>query len=87
METFLGQFVVADINSKDVIERYAEIAIFSQGKLSTRPLGKSARNMGKNDLWIAATASVTNAKLLTMDKDFNHLDGVYLDLELITLVR
>ena len=25
----------------------------------------TARNMGKNDLWIAATASVTNATLLT----------------------
>jgi len=45
MEAFLSQFVVADINSKDVIERYAEIAIFSQGKLQHRPLRTSARNM------------------------------------------
>jgi predicted nucleic acid-binding protein len=35
--------------------------------------------MGKNDLWIAATASVTNSALITTDKDFEHLDGVYLD--------
>ena len=29
--------------------------------------------MGKNDLWIAATASAATATLLTTDKDFNHL--------------
>jgi len=37
--------------------------------------------MGKNDLWITATAHVTNATLLTMDKDFQHLKDVYLELE------
>lgn len=36
--------------------------------------------MGKNDLWIAATASVTNTTLITTDKDFVHLDNVYLKL-------
>ena len=36
--------------------------------------------MGKNDLWIAATVSVTNATLVTTDKDFNHLDKTYLKL-------
>ncbi len=40
----------------------------------------SARNMGKNDLWIAATAHVLGAKLLTTDADFNHLNEVFLDL-------
>ncbi len=34
--------------------------------------------MGKNDLWIAATASVLNAKLLTTDHDFDHLDSIFL---------
>ncbi len=29
--------------------------------------------MGKNDLWIAATASVMQARLLTTDKDFDKL--------------
>jgi len=41
--------------------------------------------MGKNDLWIAATASATSAKLLTSDQDFLHLDEVYLDLALIKI--
>lgn len=38
----------------------------------------TARNMGKNDLWIAATASVTHATLLTTDQDFRHLHKKYL---------
>jgi tRNA(fMet)-specific endonuclease VapC len=37
--------------------------------------------MGKNDLWIAATASVLGAKLLITDADFEHLAGVFLDLQ------
>jgi predicted nucleic acid-binding protein len=41
--------------------------------------GMSARNMGKNDLWIAATASVLKAKLLTTDRDFDHLDSEFLE--------
>jgi predicted nucleic acid-binding protein len=34
--------------------------------------------MGKNDIWIAATASVLNATLLTTDGDFAHLNSVFL---------
>ena len=32
----------------------------NQGKLKDKPFNNSPRNMGKNDLWIAATASVFN---------------------------
>jgi len=87
VERFLKQCVVADINSLDVIEKYGEIDGYSQGKLKHKPLKNTSRNMGKNDLWIAATASVTNATLLTTDKDFTHLNGVYLNLSLISLIR
>ena len=70
-----------DINKDPIIRRYAEIDSFSQGKNSSRPLpaGLTSRNMGKNDLWIAATASVLNASLLTTDRDFDHLHGQFLD--------
>ena len=64
----------------NIIKRYAEIDAFSQDKLKNRPLNYSARNMGKNDLWIAATASVLNIPLMTTDNDFNHLDKVFLKL-------
>ncbi len=39
--------------------------------------------MGKNDLWIAATAALTDARLLTSDRDFDLLDNVFLSLELV----
>jgi len=39
--------------------------------------------MGKNDLWIASTASVLKLKLLTTDQDFNHLNKLFVDLELV----
>ena len=77
--------VVTDINTRDVISKYGEIDAFSQGKLSNNNLGMTSRNMGKNDLWIAATASVLNAQLITTDKDFTHLNHVYLDLILLNL--
>ena len=81
LNNILNSLIITDINSRDVIEAYAEIDAFSQGKLKERPLNTSARNMGKNDLWIAATAHVTKATLLTMDRDFEHLKGEYLELE------
>ena len=84
-EEFLQQFLIADINVETIIQRYAEIDAYSQGKLAGKPLSLSgsARNMGKNDLWIAATASVLQAKLLTLDHDFDHLKNVFIELEKI----
>ena len=84
LDTFLNKFIIADINFTAIVDKYAEIDAFSQGKLQSHQLKTSARNMGKNDLWIAATASVLNATLLTMDKDFLHLDKYFINLELIT---
>jgi tRNA(fMet)-specific endonuclease VapC len=73
-------FTIIDINIEDIIQKYAQIDAFSQGKLPNRPLNVSARNMGKNDLWIAATASVYGMQLLTADADFQHLDTSFLTL-------
>ena len=80
-------FLITDIYDEKIIHRYAEIDAFSEGRLQSNPLGMSARNMGKNDLWIAATASVLGLTLLTTDKDFHHLDGVYLDLAFVDLTQ
>ena len=35
--------------------------------------------MGKNDLWIAATASALNIPLLTNDGDYDHLNGIMIE--------
>lgn len=80
LEELMGDFYPADIFSEEIIDCYAEIDAFSQGKLHNTPLALTARNMGKNDLWIAASAHVLGAKLITTDSDFDHLNRVYLDL-------
>ena len=68
------------INNYEFIERYVEIDTFSLGKHPTKALSSSAKTMGKNDLWIAATASLLGASLITTDADFDHLNGVFFDL-------
>jgi predicted nucleic acid-binding protein len=72
-------FFVIDTIEGFVVDRYAEIDAFSQGKLPGRKLDCSARNMGKNDLWIAAVASTLNATLITIDGDFDHLNERFLN--------
>ena len=87
--TLLGELLrklpVVDINNEQIIQRYAEIDANSLSKDRKRPLpaGQTARVMGKNDLWIAATTSVLKAKLLTTDHDFDHLDGVFFEVAFI----
>lgn len=73
------------INFAEIIDRYGDIDAFSQGKLANKQVKFTSRNMGKNDLWIAATSSVYDLVLITTDKDFNHLDGEYLRLEYIDI--
>ena len=85
LEKLLKKFLTVPIESNDLIQRYAEIDAFSQGKLINKPLssGITSRNMGKNDLWIASTASLSNSKLVTCDNDFDHLDKAFINLEKI----
>ena len=75
VNAFTDRLLKVDISNRDVIKAYGFLDAFSQGRLKQAPLpnGMSARNMGKNDLWIAATAYVTRAIILTADKDFDHL--------------
>jgi tRNA(fMet)-specific endonuclease VapC len=83
VEEFLNELVVIDIKYNDLIDAYAKIDAFSQGKLQDKPLRNSSRNMGKNDIWIAATTFLTNSRLITTDKDFGHLDGEFFEVILI----
>jgi len=66
---------------------YATIDAYSQGSLAGDPLpvGTSARNMGKNDIWIAATALFYDAELHTSDNDFDHLPAIGLRLKKVKL--
>jgi tRNA(fMet)-specific endonuclease VapC len=80
IELIKKNFTIIDINIDPIIQRYADIDAFSQGKHPSVFQSGSARTMGKNDLWIAATASVYDLILLTSDSDFNHLDSTFLEL-------
>ncbi|NJN78699.1 MAG: type II toxin-antitoxin system VapC family toxin [Saprospiraceae bacterium] len=79
VQTLLQKTVIAPIKTEEIISAYAEIDAYSQGKHPTLNLPTSARNMGKNDIWIAATASALELTLITTDKDFDHLNDVFLD--------
>lgn len=83
VEEFMDELVVIEIRFNDLINAYAQIDAFSQGKLKNKPLKTTSRNMGKNDLWIAATTYVTNSKLITTDRDFEHLDGEFFQVIII----
>lgn len=80
IQSLLSKLIVIDINSGDanLLGAYADIDAFSKGKLFEKPVGTSAITMGKNDLWIAATAKVTDSILLTIDGDFDHLDTTFI---------
>ncbi len=83
IQNLLNKIIIIDINSidTDLIMAYAEMDAYSKGKLPGNPLGTSAIKIGKNDLWIAATAKVANATLLTIDGDFDHLDGKFIQVK------
>jgi predicted nucleic acid-binding protein len=83
VEKIYDKLVVVNINSKDLIDAYVDVDSFSEGKHPTKVFKNSSRNMGKNDVWIAATTIVTDSELITSDKDFDHLDGEFFKVNLI----
>lgn len=86
LDDFLAQVTIISVNSADVdlLKAYAQIDSYSKGKaadLRGDALPSSARTMGKNDLWIAATAYVLGVPLATVDGDFGHLNSTFLTIE------
>ena len=79
VETLLDSLTLIPISYPDIYRAYADIDSYSQSNHPTLslPQGMTARNMGKNDLWIAATAYVLRATLVTTDKDFDHLQHFF----------
>ena len=81
LKNIIAQFLIIPIDSEQIVSAYVELDAYSQSKHSTKSSGLTARNMGKNDLWIAATAMVTDSTLLTSDKDFDHLNEVFISVK------
>lgn len=73
---FETSLLVVDINigAPELLDAYVEVDCFSVGK-----------NMGKNDLWIAATAIATKSILVTTDADFDHLHEKLLQVSKISV--
>ena len=83
LRNLLENLVTVDLNHPRVVEAYVELDLVSQGHRD------GARNMGKNDLWIAASAKASGATLLATDGDFDHLipahlAGVVIDPRVVT---
>ncbi|MFN3848932.1 MAG: PIN domain-containing protein [Spirosomataceae bacterium] len=73
LENIIQKLPIADIHS-EIIQNYAQIDAYSQNKLKMNPLAeKTPRNMGKNDIWIAAIALFYDLELWSLDNDFDHL--------------
>ncbi|MCU0325370.1 MAG: PIN domain-containing protein [Spirosomaceae bacterium] len=73
LENIIQKLPIADIHS-EIIQHYAQIDAYSQNRLKMNPLTeKTPRNMGKNDIWIAAIALFYDLELWSLDNDFDHL--------------
>jgi len=84
LNKILEEITYIDISNADqlLIDSYSEIDAFSKRKIKDKSgnlLNGSARKMGKNDIWIAATAFSLNIPLMTTDGDFDHLNGTLLN--------
>lgn len=79
----LNRFPTVDLNKDPILNHYAELDTWTHGRAvadGSRPgPPKPAVSMKQNDLWIAATAIATGATLVTTDKDFDHLNGIWLN--------
>ena len=82
LEDVLDRFPTLDINRQPILNAYARIDAWTHGKPVDSPPDaappKPAIAMTQNDLWIAATAHVSKTTLLSTDKDFDHLNGIWL---------
>ena len=82
LEEALGNFPVLEI-MPDVVRAYALIDAWTHGKpvmaAGIPPPPTPAVSMKQNDIWIAASAHVSEATLLSTDKDFEHLHNIWLD--------
>jgi tRNA(fMet)-specific endonuclease VapC len=91
MQTFdaiVSNSLVFDV-SDWLVNTYVEIDTYSQCQnpnFSEYPFD-TPRNMGKNDLWIASTASLLGLELVTTDGDFAHLHDVFLDVRQLNPVE
>ncbi len=69
LRALLEHLVPIDINSEIVLEAYAAMHAH---------LVRKGRVLSDNDIWIAACALAASATLITTDKDFDPLNGEFI---------
>ena len=74
LQSILDALIIVPIPFLNTTEAYARIDNYCL---------RHGFKPGKNDLWIAATAHVPRATLITTDHDFDPLDGIFLSRVLI----
>lgn len=84
LTNFLNQATYIDIENADqiLLDAYSNIDAFSKRKITDRSgnlLNGVSKKMGKNDLWIAATALAIDIPVITTDGDFDHLNGTMIN--------
>ena len=82
LNLFLDNVNIVEI-SQIFVNTYTEIDSYSQRRnpaFVDDPF-PTHRNMGKNDLWIASLAALLGLQLVTTDGDFDHLNGVFFDVQ------
>jgi predicted nucleic acid-binding protein len=78
MRFLLAHFGRIPVEDNDVLEAYAALDSHSESV---------GRSMGKNDVWIAAAAYKTGARLVTTDHDFDHLQPNFIEIDLLDAQR
>ncbi len=73
LNEILAELYVIDISRDDVIDEYSNLHKYSQGASELAEKGAKGKNIGHNDLWIAAAANAVDAVVLTTDRDFLRL--------------
>ena len=71
LTSYLDQFDVIPITADTTV-------VYASVRLALKTAGRA---IPANDVWIAATAHVTGATLLTTDADFDHLMPLFLTVE------
>lgn len=81
LEQVLNGITTLGISRRKIMDAYARIDAWTHGQTvaspNNSPPPKPAVSMKQNDLWIAATTHASGATLLSTDKDFQHLDGIW----------
>ena len=72
LKRLFTQLVIVDINRPSILDKYTEISAWLEANGLPLP---------QNDIWIAATASVTDSYLLTTDTDFDRLHPAFIKRE------